>query len=160
MKPLLTILAFILLASCTANTQARQVTRQTGIQAGQPTDLTTTTETKEETSTGMDVGAMISAAVQASQGKILGALDAIKPQPLPEIPSLGAITNAVTAIQKPPGTDWGSLISYGVAALMAALAGHQASAARMQRKEKQIIEADRDKAYDDLIEANRQLPPK
>ena len=160
MKPLLPILAFILLASCTANTQSRQVMRQTGIQAGQPTDLTTTTETKEATSTGMDVGAMISAAVQASQGKILGALDAIKPQPLPEIPSLGAITNAVTAIQKPPGTDWGSLISYGVAALMAALAGHQASAARMQRKEKETIEADRDKAYDDLIEANRQLPPK
>jgi hypothetical protein len=145
MKPLLTILAFILLASCTANTQSRQVMRQTGIQAGQPTDLTTTTETKEATSTGLDIGAMISAAVQAYQGKILGAISELKPQALPEVQT---------------GTDWGSLISYGVAALMAALAGHQASAARMQRKEKQIIEADRDKAYDDLIEANRQLPPK
>lgn len=119
--------------------------RQTGIQAGQPTDLTTTTETKEATSTGLDIGAMISAAVQAYQGKILGAISELKPQALPEVQT---------------GTDWGSLISYGVAALMAALAGHQASAARMQRKEKQIIEADRDKAYDDLIEANRQLPPK
>lgn len=148
------------LAGCTANRQERQVSHQFGIKDGMPTDLTTTTETKEATSSGVDVAALVSAAVQASQGKILGALDAIKPQPLPEIPSLGAITNAVTAIQKPPGTDWGLIGTSLIATIMAAIAAQKTKEAKMHRSEKEEISKDRDKAWDDLVEANRQLPPK
>jgi hypothetical protein len=152
-------LAALVLSSCTSQARTQTQTRTVGVQAGQEVNLSTTSVTTSSETSGVDVASVMTAALQASQGKILGALEAIKPHPLPEIPSLGAITNAVTAIQKPPGTDWGSLISYGVAAIMAALAGHQASAARMQRKEKQIIEADRDNIYDQHIELCKKLPP-
>ena len=150
----------LLICSCTANRSERQVSHQYGIKDGMPTDLTTTTETKEATSAGVDVASMISAAMQASQGKILGALEAIKPQPLPEYPRVEQIAQAVTASQKPPGTDWGSITSYGVAALMTAIAAHQAKVATTHKKEKDEISLDRDKAYDGWLEANRQLPPK
>jgi hypothetical protein len=146
--PFLSLASFVcavvlFFSSCTANRQERQVTHQIGIQAGQPTELTTTTQTTEESTSGVDVGALVSAAVQASQGKILGALDSLKPQPLPD-----------------HGPDWGTIAGGGAAALMALMAAMQAKQASSTKKEKEVIAADRDSAYERLIEANRQLPPK
>jgi hypothetical protein len=161
MKHALGIVILLLLCSCTGERKERQVSHQFGVKDGLPTDMTTTTETREATSGGVDVGALISAAVQASQGKLLGALEAIKPPTIPNIPSISEITQAVSSVQKPTGgTDWNTITAAGIAALMAGIAAHQAKAAKGQQKEKEVIAADRDKAYDGWLEANRQLPPK
>jgi hypothetical protein len=95
--------------------------------------------------------------LQASQGKILGALEKLKPAPLPEFPSVGAIAQAVHAQQPEKGTDWGKIL---IATILAGLAAAKAREAQVVRKEKESIEKDRDFAYENWLAANRELPPK
>jgi hypothetical protein len=130
-----------------------------GVQAGQEVNLTETSISTSYETAGVDVAAVVSAAVQASQGKILGALEAIKPQPLPEYPRLEQIAQAVTASQKPPGTDWATLGTGTLAALLAAYAAQQRKEAQSQKREREVIEIDRDKMYDQHIELCKKLPP-
>lgn len=156
----LVIVLVVLFGGCSATRQERQVSRQTGTQNGEPVELVTVTETKEETSGGVDIGAALSAALQASQGKILGALEKLKPAPLPEFPSVGAIAQAVHAQQPSKGTDWGTIGGGLIATILAGLAAAKAREAQVIRKEKESIEKDRDFAYENWLAANRELPPK
>jgi hypothetical protein len=149
-------IAFIFLAflaSCTSQARTQTQTRTVGVQAGQEVNISTTSTTLASETSGVDVAALVSAAVQASQGKILGALEAIKPQPLPNFPSVEQISSAVSTSMPKPGTDWGTVGASGLATLMATIY------AMMQRKEKKTIELDRDKTYDDYIEVCKKTPP-
>jgi hypothetical protein len=150
----------VLFGGCSATRQERQVSRQTGTQNGEPVELVTVTETKEETSGGVDIGAALSAALQASQGKILGALEKLKPAALPEFPSVGAIAQAVHAQQPEKGTDWGTIGGGLIVTILIGLATAKAREAQVVRKEKESIEKDRDFAYENWLAANRELPPK
>jgi len=142
-KTTIILLIVMLMGGCSVNRQEKQVSHKVGVEDGQPVDVVTTTQTTEASSSGVDVGAVVSAAVQASQGKILGALDSLKPQSLPE-----------------SGTDWGTIAGGGAAALMASLAAMQAKRASEIKKEKEAVSKDCDNTYERLIEANRQLPTK
>jgi hypothetical protein len=141
------IAAAILLSSCASNSRTQTQTRTVGIQSGQETNLTETTITTASETSGVDVAAVVSAAVQASQGKILGALDSLKP---PQI-----------STPEEPGADWTTLGGAGAGiGLSLLLAWMKAREAATVRKDKENIASDRDDAYERLIEANRQLPPK
>jgi hypothetical protein len=127
----------LLLTSCTSQARTQTHTRTVGVQAGQEVNLTETSISTSSETQGVDVAAVVSAAVQASQGKILGALDAIKPKSLPE----------------DPVTDWGTLGGAGAATGLGLLL------AWMKAREKKTIELDRDKIYDEHIELCKKLPP-
>jgi hypothetical protein len=146
-------LAALALSSCTSQARTQTQTRTVGVQAGQEVNISTTSTTLASETTGVDVAALVTAALQASQGKILGALEAIKPQPLPEYPRLEQIAQAVTASQKTPGTDWGTLAGGGAATALGLFLAWQKS------QEKKGIELDRDKIYDQHIELCKKLPP-
>jgi hypothetical protein len=152
-------LAALVLSSCTSQARSQTQTRTVGVQAGQEVNISTTSITTSSETSGVDVAAVVTAALQASQGKILGALEAIKPQPLPEYPRLEQIAQAVTASQKPPGTDWTTLGTGALAAILAAYAAQQRKEAQAQKKEREVIEIDRDKMYDQHIELCKKLPP-
>ena len=150
------VFAFIFLAclaSCTSQARTQTQTRTVGIQAGQEVNISTTSTTIASEVSGVDVAALVSAAVQASQGKIIGALEAIKPQPLPNFPSVEQISSAVSTSMPKPVTDWGTAGAGGLATLLATIY------AMMQRKEKKIIELDRDKIYDEHIELCKKINP-
>jgi hypothetical protein len=139
-------LAFVIfLTSCTSQARTQTQTRTVGVQAGQETNLTETTITASTETSGVDVAAVVSAAVQASQGKILGALGSLKPAQISEEAS----------------PDWTTLggagAGIGLSLLLAWMKSREAAAIR---KDKETIASDRDDAYERLIEANRQLPPK
>ena len=143
----------LFLSACTSQARTQTQTRTVGIQAGQEVNISTTSTTLASETSGVDVAAVVTAALQASQGKILGALEAIKPQPLPEYPRLEQIAQAVTASQKTPGTDWGTLAGGGAATALGLFLAWQKS------QEKKGIELDRDKIYDQHIELCKKLPP-
>jgi hypothetical protein len=143
-KTAIILFVVLLLSGCSVNRQEKQVSHKVGVESGQPVDVVTTTQTTEASSSGVDVGAVVSAAIQASQGKILGALESLKPQSLPS----------------ESGTNWGTIAGGGIAALMALLAAMQAKRASEIKKEKEAVTKDCDNTYERLIEANRQLPPK
>jgi len=146
-------LAVLVLSSCTSQARTQTQTRTVGVQAGQEVNLSTTSTTLASETSGVDVAALVTAALQASQGKILGALEAIKPQPLPEYPRIEQIAQAVTASQNPQGTDWGTLAGGGAATALGLFLAWQKS------QEKKGIELDRDKIYDQHIELCKKLPP-
>lgn len=143
----------IFLTSCTSQARTQTQTRTVGVQAGQEVNLTTTTVADTSEISGVDVAAVVSAAVQASQGKILGALDAIKPQAFPAIPSVDQIASAVTSKSPQPGQDWGTLAGGGVATALGLFLAWQKS------KEKKAVELDRDKIYDEHIELCKKTQP-
>jgi hypothetical protein len=147
------IVLVVSLAGCASQARTQTQTRTVGVQAGQEVNISTTSTTLASETTGVDVAALVTAALQASQGKILGALEAIKPQPLPEYPRLEQIAQAVTASQKTPGTDWGTLAGGGAATALGLFLAWQKS------QEKKGIELDRDKIYDQHIELCKKLPP-
>jgi hypothetical protein len=130
-------LVVLVLSSCTSQARTQTQTRTVGVQAGQEVNLSTTSISTLSETTGVDVASVVTAALQASQGKILGALEAIKPQPLHE----------------DPGTDWGTLCGAGAATGLGLLL------AWMKAREKKGIELDRDKIYDEHIELCKKLPP-
>jgi hypothetical protein len=146
-------LVVLVLSSCTSQARTQTQTRTVGVQAGQEVNLSTTSVTASSETTGVDVASVVTAALHASQGKILGALEAIKPQPLPEYPRIEQIAQAVTAAQNPPGTDWGTLAGGGAATALGLFLAWQKS------QEKKGIELDRDKIYDQHIELCKKLPP-
>lgn len=135
----------LFLSSCTSQARTQTQTRTVGVQAGQEVNLSTTSTTLASETSGVDVAALVSAAVQASQGKILGALEAIKPAQISEeaIPDWTTIGGAGAGI--------------GLSLLLAWMKAREAA---VIRKDKETIASDRDDAYERLIEANRQLPPK
>jgi len=143
----------LLFASCASQARTQTQTRTVGIQAGQEVNLSQTSTTTSSETSGVDVAALVTAALQASQGKILGALEAIKPQPLPEYPRVEQIAQAVTSAQNPQGTDWGTLAGGGAATALGLFLAWQKS------REKKGIELDRDKIYDQHIELCKKLPP-
>jgi hypothetical protein len=130
-------LAVLVLSSCTSQARTQTQTRTVGVQAGQEVNLSTTSTTLASETTGVDVASLVTAALQASQGKILGALNEIKPKAMPE----------------DPGTDWGTLGGAGAATGLGLLL------AWMKSREKKTIELDRDKIYDEHIELCKKLPP-
>jgi len=143
----------LLFASCASQARTQTQTRTVGIQAGQEVNLSQTSTTTSSETSGVDVAALVTAALQASHGKILGALEAIKPQPMPEYPRVEQIAQAVTSSQKSPGTDWGTLAGGGAATALGLFLAWQKS------REKKGIELDRDKIYDQHIELCKKLPP-
>jgi hypothetical protein len=153
------IVLVVSLAGCASQARTQTQTRTVGVQAGQEVNISTTSTTLASETTGVDVASLVTAALQASQGKILGALEAIKPQPLPEYPRLEQIAQAVTASQKPQGTDWATLGTGTIAALLAAYAAQQRKEAQSQKREREVIEIDRDKMYDQHIDLCKKLPP-
>ena len=153
MKYVFAFIFLAFLASCASQARTQTQTRTVGVQAGQEVNISTTSTTLASETSGVDVEAVVSAAVQASQGKILGALEAIKPQPLPNFPSADQIASAVSTSMPKPGTDWGTAGAGGLATLLATIY------AMMQRKEKKIIELDRDKTYDDYIDVCKKTHP-
>ena len=130
-------LAALVLSSCTSQARTQTQTRTVGVQAGQEVNLSQTSITTSSETSGVDVASVVTAALQASQGKILGALEAIKPQPLHE----------------DPGTDWGTLCGAGAATGLGLLL------AWMKAREKKTIEIDRDKIYEEHIDLCKKLPP-
>jgi hypothetical protein len=150
-------IAFIALllffSGCSSQARTQTQTRTVGVQAGQEVNLSTTSTTIASETQGVDVAALVSASLQASQGKILGALEAIKPQPLPEFPRVEQIAQAVSNAAPKPGTDWGTLAGGGVATALGLFLAWQKS------QEKKGIELDRDKIYDEHIELCKKLPP-
>ncbi len=147
-------LALVLfLASCTSQARTQTQTRTVGVQAGQEVNLSTTSTTIASETSGIDVAAVVSAAVQASQGKILGALESIKPQPLPPFPSVEQITQAVSSSVQQPGTDWGTMAGGGLVTAFGLFLAWQKS------REKKLIELDRDKIYDEHIDLCKKTPP-
>ncbi len=131
------IILVVSLAGCASQARTQTQTRTVGIQAGQEVNISTTSTTLASETSGVDVASLVTAALQASQGKILGALDAIKPRSLPE----------------DPGMDWGTLGGAGAATGLGLLL------AWMKAREKKTIELDRDKIYDEHIELCKKLPP-
>ncbi len=147
------IVLVVSLASCASQARTQTQTRTVGIQAGQEVNLSQTSTTTSSETSGVDVAALVTAALQASHGKILGALEAIKPQPMPEYPRVEQIAQAVTSAQNPQGTDWGTLAGGGAATALGLFLAWQKS------REKKGIELDRDKIYDQHIELCKKLPP-
>lgn len=153
MKYVFACLFLAFLASCASQARTQTQTRTVGIQAGQEVNLSTTSTTLASETSGVDVAALVSAAVQASQGKILGALEAIKPQPLPNFPSVEQISSAVCSSIPQQGTDWGTAAGGGLATALGLFLAWQKS------REKKTIELDRDKTYDDYIDLCKKTPP-
>jgi hypothetical protein len=143
----------LFLSACTSQARTQTQTRTVGIQAGQEVNISTTSTTLASETSGVDVAALVSAAVQASQGRILGALEAIKPQPLPNFPSVEQISSAVSTSMPKPGTDWGTAAGGGLATALGLFIAWQKS------REKKTVELDRDKIYDEHIELCKKTPP-
>jgi hypothetical protein len=147
-------LAFVIfLTSCTSQARTQTQTRTVGVQAGQEVNISTTSTTLASETSGVDVAAVVTAALQAWQGKILGALDAIKPQPLPSFPSVDQIASAVSTSMPQQGTDWGTAAGGGLATALGLFLAWQKS------REKKTVELDRDKIYDEHIELCKKTPP-
>ena len=153
MKHLIIFAFLAILASCSSESRTQTQTRTVGVQAGQEVNLSTTSTTFANENSGFDISALVTSVVQASQGKILGALEAIRPQPVPIFPSVEQISSAVSSSIPQQRTDWGTTAGGGVAAALGLFLAWQKS------REKKEIELDRDKTYDDYIDVCKKAPP-
>jgi hypothetical protein len=145
LKPIIVAACLVSLAGCfSSNTREQTVSVETrqGIEQGQPTNVVVKRQesTDAESKAGVDVAAVVTGAIAAMQGNLLGAIDKMKPQPVSFTPledKFDALTKLMTKPEDPVFPT-GEVVGGGASvllALMAYLKHKEAKAARNEADE-------------------------